>query len=55
MDPVRLERSLRAGCKRVIDAEPDLTKWDTVMGDGDCGETMKTGCLGTGFNFITSS
>ena len=21
----------------------DLTKWDTIMGDGDCGETLRTG------------
>jgi dihydroxyacetone kinase len=28
----------------VIAAEPDLTKWDTIMGDGDCGETFRTGC-----------
>lgn len=33
----------RAACQNLIEAEPDLTKWDTVMGDGDCGETLKTG------------
>ncbi|KJZ78651.1 hypothetical protein HIM_02042 [Hirsutella minnesotensis 3608] len=38
-----LERMLRNACDRLIEAEPDLTKWDTVMGDGDCGETLKTG------------
>lgn len=43
VDPIILERSLRTACERVIAAEPDLTKWDTVMGDGDCGETFKTG------------
>lgn len=43
VDPTVLERSLRKACERVIAAEPDLTKWDTVMGDGDCGETFKTG------------
>jgi dihydroxyacetone kinase len=43
LDPVILERSLKKACERVIAAEPDLTRWDTVMGDGDCGETFKTG------------
>lgn len=38
-----LEKMLREACREVVDAEPDLTKWDTVMGDGDCGETLKTG------------
>lgn len=42
-----LEKALRTACDDLIKAEPDLTKWDTVMGDGDCGETLKTGatCL----------
>ncbi|KAI1331689.1 dihydroxyacetone kinase [Xylariaceae sp. FL0255] len=43
IDPAQLERMLRTACNRLIEAEPDLTKWDTVMGDGDCGETLKTG------------
>ncbi|KAK8079145.1 hypothetical protein PG994_002952 [Apiospora phragmitis] len=43
VDPATLESMLRKACEAVIAAEPDLTKWDTVMGDGDCGETLKTG------------
>ncbi|KAG6016793.1 hypothetical protein E4U43_003081 [Claviceps pusilla] len=42
-DPVILEAMLRNACEQLVDAEPDLTRWDTVMGDGDCGETLKTG------------
>lgn len=38
-----LEKMLRKACEDLVKAEPDLTKWDTVMGDGDCGETLKTG------------
>lgn len=34
---------LRKACDNLVDAEPDLTKWDSIMGDGDCGETLKTG------------
>ncbi|KAI2601988.1 glycerone kinase [Hypoxylon sp. NC1633] len=47
IEPGTLERMLRGACNELIAAEPDLTKWDTVMGDGDCGETLKTGasCL----------
>ncbi|KAG9258779.1 dihydroxyacetone kinase [Emericellopsis atlantica] len=47
VDPKVLASMLRKACEDLIQAEPDLTKWDTVMGDGDCGETLKTGatCL----------
>lgn len=43
VDPGILEKMLRQACNNVIAAEPDLTRWDTIMGDGDCGETLKTG------------
>lgn len=43
IDPVILNRMLRSACAALVQAEPDLTKWDTVMGDGDCGETLRTG------------
>lgn len=43
IDPRALERMLRGACNALIQAEPELTKWDTVMGDGDCGETLRTG------------
>ncbi|KAK3379227.1 Dak1 domain-containing protein [Lasiosphaeria ovina] len=43
IDAAVLESMLRSACAEVIAAEPDLTKWDTVMGDGDCGLTLETG------------
>lgn len=43
VDPVALDKMLRGACNALVEAEPDLTKWDTIMGDGDCGETLKTG------------
>jgi dihydroxyacetone kinase len=43
VDSAVLEKMLRQACTTLAAAEPDLTKWDTVMGDGDCGETLKTG------------
>lgn len=39
-DSSRLEKGLRAACERAISAEPKLTQWDMVMGDGDCGEAV---------------
>lgn len=42
IDPAKLDKMLRTACKALVDVEPDLTRWDTVMGDGDCGETVKT-------------
>ncbi|KAI0904939.1 dihydroxyacetone kinase [Ustulina deusta] len=45
IDPAQLDRMLRTACNKVIEAEPDLTQWDTVMGDGDCGQTLKQGAL----------
>ena len=44
-NPKTLESALRQACNRIVEVEPDLTKWDTIMGDGDCGETFKTGCV----------
>ncbi|KAL2127135.1 hypothetical protein VTI74DRAFT_11266 [Chaetomium olivicolor] len=43
VEPALLDRMLRGACEALIAAEPDLTKWDTLMGDGDCGFTLKTG------------
>jgi dihydroxyacetone kinase len=43
VDAAVLDKMLREACDALVQAEPDLTKWDTVMGDGDCGETLKTG------------
>eukprot|EP00571_Detonula_confervacea_P012740 CAMPEP_0172299810 /NCGR_PEP_ID=MMETSP1058-20130122/2015_1 /TAXON_ID=83371 /ORGANISM="Detonula confervacea, Strain CCMP 353" /LENGTH=611 /DNA_ID=CAMNT_0013009373 /DNA_START=155 /DNA_END=1990 /DNA_ORIENTATION=+ len=37
-------RSILAQCsKALIEAEPILTKYDTIVGDGDCGITMERG------------
>ena len=41
VDPKLLDKTIRLACERAIAAEPDLTKWDMVMGDGDCGEAVK--------------
>jgi triose/dihydroxyacetone kinase / FAD-AMP lyase (cyclizing) len=43
VDPAVLKKSLSAGLKRLIDAEPKVTKYDTIVGDGDCGVGLKRG------------
>jgi len=49
VDPKLLDATIRLACERAIAAEPDLTKWDMVMGDGDCGEAVKGVSEGTVF------
>lgn len=39
--------AVRRACRAVIDIEPLLTKFDTVVGDGDCGLTWEKGAKGT--------
>ena len=46
VDPTMLESSLRRACNDAIKAEPDITKWDIQMGDGDCGEAVVGMCQG---------
>lgn len=43
MDPAVLKKVLGQGLKRVIAAEPLVTKYDTIVGDGDCGVGLKRG------------
>ncbi|EGW33499.1 uncharacterized protein SPAPADRAFT_151697 [Spathaspora passalidarum NRRL Y-27907] len=43
IDPKKLEAIVRTASERVIAKEPDLTEWDTKLGDGDCGYGLRTG------------
>lgn len=45
-DPAIATAALTAGLKSVIDAEPEITKFDTIVGDGDCGTGLKRGAEG---------
>lgn len=47
VDAALLDKIIRTACQRAIDAEPNLTKWDMVMGDGDCGEAVDGVSKGT--------
>lgn len=40
----KLIPAIEAACKAAIAAEPLITKFDTVMGDGDCGEGVVMAC-----------
>ncbi|EGN97290.1 hypothetical protein SERLA73DRAFT_169673 [Serpula lacrymans var. lacrymans S7.3] len=40
---IEIERAIRQACKHVMAAEPAMTRYDTVVGDGDCGETFAGG------------
>ncbi|KAK3501578.1 putative glycerone kinase isoform [Neurospora crassa] len=42
-EPQEAQKHLVAGLKAVIAAEPDVTKYDTMVGDGDCGIGLKRG------------
>lgn len=38
-----MKKILGAGLQRVIQAEPEVTRFDTIVGDGDCGVGLKRG------------
>lgn len=39
-------RAIKKACQALAKAEPEITKYDTVAGDGDCGTTLKAGAEG---------
>ncbi|KAH7921327.1 DAK1/DegV-like protein [Leucogyrophana mollusca] len=41
--PSQLAAGLRGACAAVLAAEGEMTRFDTVVGDGDCGETFAAG------------
>ncbi|KAJ5218747.1 Dihydroxyacetone kinase 1 [Penicillium cinerascens] len=43
LDPAVIKTVLGAGLARVIKAEPEVTRFDTIVGDGDCGVGLKRG------------
>jgi len=36
---------VKRACQAIIAAEPEITRMDTIAGDGDCGLTLKDGAL----------
>lgn len=45
-NPKVMENAILGATNSVIAAEPRITDYDTVLGDGDCGQTLKTAALG---------
>ena len=46
IDPELAVKALEHALNKVIKAEPDITKYDTAVGDGDCGIGLKRGAEG---------
>jgi dihydroxyacetone kinase len=46
MDPTVAKEALTTALTKVIAAEPEITRYDTVVGDGDCGIGLKRGAEG---------
>ncbi|KAM0698247.1 hypothetical protein Q7P36_001712 [Cladosporium allicinum] len=46
IDPSKTTQALRHALEKLIAAEPDVTRYDTVVGDGDCGIGLKRGAEG---------
>ncbi|CAO0789891.1 unnamed protein product [Mucor circinelloides] len=44
-NPRVIETAIRGATNSVIAAEPRITDYDTILGDGDCGQTLKTAAL----------
>ena len=38
-----VRKRIQAGCSAVIKEEPTITEYDTIVGDGDCGYTLRDG------------
>lgn len=43
VDSTLIAKALQSGLNRLILAEPEITKYDTMVGDGDCGLCLKGG------------
>lgn len=39
----QVRKIITAGCESVIKDEPTITEYDTIVGDGDCGYTLRDG------------
>lgn len=46
MDPNLLKSALKSGLDRLIASEGEVTRYDTIVGDGDCGVGLKRGAEG---------
>lgn len=54
-DPKLFVAALSAAMKKVVAAEPEITRYDTIAGDGDAGLTLKAGAEGVQAKFPSLS
>lgn len=45
-DPKAFDTAVERACKALGEAEPEITRYDLIAGDGDCGLTLKAGAAG---------
>ncbi len=46
VEPTKLRSALETALQKLIEAEAEVTKYDSVVGDGDCGIGLKRGAEG---------
>ena len=46
ISPAAVTNAMAKACEKVLSVESDLTRFDTVIGDGDCGDTFGRGARG---------
>jgi len=54
LSDAKVRKIITAGCERVIKEEPTITEYDTIVGDGDCGFTLRDGAKQI-LSFISSA
>jgi triose/dihydroxyacetone kinase / FAD-AMP lyase (cyclizing) len=53
-DAEEFTHAVERACNALDRAEPEITRMDTISGDGDCGLTLRTGARGMRSHDITS-
>lgn len=54
VNPETTTKALKAGLRAIVIAEPEVTKYDTLVGDGDCGLCLKGGAEGSYYFSISN-
>ena len=53
-NPGAFTHAVESACNALDSAEPEITRMDTISGDGDCGLTLQTGARGMRSHEISS-
>lgn len=48
-----IQERIKAGCESIIAAEPTITEYDTIVGDGNCRHKLRDGAVNV-LEFISS-